>query len=56
MFGNDGKYQVPLARVRFSATVGEDEMGFGFPVQASSRSRAANITGQYRNRRYRGSS
>jgi hypothetical protein len=34
MFGNDGKYQAPLARVRFSATVGEDEidMDSGFQI------------------------
>ena len=25
-FGNNGKYQVPLARVRFNAVVGEDEI------------------------------
>ena len=26
VFGNDGKYQVPLTRVRFNAVVGEDEI------------------------------
>ena len=26
VFGNDGKYQVPLARVRFNTVVGEDEI------------------------------
>ncbi|MGH9739044.1 MAG: DUF499 domain-containing protein [Candidatus Acidiferrales bacterium] len=45
VLGNDGKYQVPLARVRFNSTVGEDEidMDSGFlmmpqavPVAATS--------------------